>query len=224
MKNLPAYRKPRKVTNFLSILISLTFVIAWLPFIRSIFDGDSYQWGMRYFGLQLGGMGINEDFVFIVIQLFLYIFLIVSMYRVRNRKIYYLLLIWWWIHVFGNFISEIMMHGGSMLHGDTLNIHISTTWIILPLSLLTLVLVWLEIKSDLLQHQLLIPWSEKNSLLLGLFMVSIPIQGLLLADGEPHGLTDIIGVLMGIIQAFLMLFIFKPYFSTLKHDASHPIN
>ena len=38
---------------------SLTFLIAWLPFVRSAFDGDSYTWGFGWWGFAAGGTGLS---------------------------------------------------------------------------------------------------------------------------------------------------------------------
>lgn len=210
MKNLIAYRSSTKLTSILTFIMSLTFMIVWLPFLRAIFDGSSYQWGTVYYGLSIHGAGVNADFIFVVIQLLFYTALFFSIYWVRNRVWFYGLLIIWYFNVFGNFISEIIMNGDTMFHGDTLNVHISLTWIIIPLSLLALTLVYFVIRADRRAEEQYILWSKKNRVLLYIILGPLPVQAVLFAIGEPHGITDQIGVIMSIIQSFAIPEILRP--------------
>ena len=49
--------RPDLVLRALLGWTSLTFLLAWLPFIRSPMDGDSYTWGLAWFGQTIGGTG-----------------------------------------------------------------------------------------------------------------------------------------------------------------------
>ncbi len=211
MESFIAYRKPSRLTTLLTFVISLTFMVTWLPLLRSILDGSTYQWGMTWFGLQFSGAGINRDIVFLLVQLLFYAALMVSMYRVRNRSIYHGLLVVWFIHVFGNLLSEIIINGDTLFQGDTLNVSISLTSIIIPLSILAFALILLEIRADRKAEPVQIPWTSKNSTLAWIIFGMLPIQALLLATGEPHGLTDEIGVILTILQCFLIPLILRPY-------------
>lgn len=182
----------------------------WLPFLRAIFDGESYRWGTAYFGFTFQGAGVNLDFIYVVAQLLFYAALMVSMYWVRNRSYYYVLLGVWFVNYFGNLISDIIINGDTMFHGDTLNVHISITWIILPLSLLAMFLVLLVIRSDRNATEQITPWSAKNKMLLFVILGPLPIQAVLFAVGEPHGITDQVGVIISILQSFLIPIILRP--------------
>lgn len=211
MKTLTAYRQPNVWTNVLTFFLSLTFMIVWLPFVRSLFDGVSYQWGTEYFGFLIYGAGVTPSFVFLILQLALYVALFVGLYHMRNRKLYAALLGIWWINVFGNLIFDIIVNGDTMFHGDTMNVHISLTAIILPISALALFLVIQVIRSDFRSEEFSFPWTSKNNLMMYLILGPLPIQAMLLASGEPHGITDQIGVIISILQCFLIPFIFRPY-------------
>jgi hypothetical protein len=56
-----------------------------------------------------------------------------------------------------------------------------------------------------------IVWSRRNTILALIILGPLPIQAILLATGEPHGLTDKIGVLISIAQCFVIPFIVRPY-------------
>jgi len=210
MKTLQAYRTPNTLTNILTFLISLTFMTTWLPFLRAIFDGASYEWGTTYFGFLIHGAGVNLDFIYVVVQLLFYASLMISMYWVRSRTTYYALLGVWFINYFGNLISDIVINGDTMFHGETLNVHISITWIIVPLSLLALLLIFFVIRADGNAEEQTIPWTAKNKTLLLVILGPLPIQGVLFATGEPHGITDQVGVIISILQSFLIPIILRP--------------
>ena len=53
-------------------------------------------------------------------------------------------------------------------------------------------------------------WNPSNSKAAWIILAPLPIQILLLATGEPHGLSDEIGVILTIIQAILIPSIFLP--------------
>ncbi|MBN3519223.1 ubiquinol cytochrome C oxidoreductase [Algoriphagus lutimaris] len=209
MKNLPAFRTPNIWTNVLSLFISLTFMIVWLPFIRSLFDGTSYVWGTNYFGLNINGAGVTPSFIFLILQMSLYAAVIFGLYRMKNRKLYGGLLGLWWLNVFGNLLFDIFKNGDTMFHGDTLNVHVSISTIVLPLSAVALLLIIMVLRIE--KEELLIPWTQKNRTLLYLFLGMLPILFLLLSTGTPSGTSDQIGVILAITQCFYIPFIFRPY-------------
>ena len=211
MESFVAYRSSSRLSTWLTLIISLTFILVWLPLLRSLFDGSSYQWGLNYFGFQLHGAGITPSYLFLVVQLVFYVALFVSIYRVQNRKVYYVLLLLWFVHVFGNLLADIAINGDTRFEGDTLGVSISLFWIVLPLSALALLLIFLAIRADRRATPQSIPWSAKNRTLLWLILGPLPIQAILLAAGEPHGVTDQIGVILTIVQCFLLPLVVRPY-------------
>ncbi|NMM47584.1 ubiquinol cytochrome C oxidoreductase [Marinigracilibium pacificum] len=211
MKNLIAYRKTDLWKNILMFLFSLTFMIVWLPFIRSIFDGESYVWGTEYFGFWLRGEGVTPEFLFLIIQLVFYVGLFYSMYWVKNRNIFYSLLVVWWVNFFGNLLFDILKNGDTVFHGDTLNVHVSISAIVIPLSVIALFVIFMAIKSDMNAIEKHIEWKSKNSILLAIILGPLVVQAVLLATGEPHGVTDQIGVILALIQCFTIPFIYRPY-------------
>lgn len=215
MKQLFAYRSPNTWSRVLAFLISVTFMIVWLPFIRSLFDGDTYQWGMTYFGFQIHGAGLTPSFSFLIIQLAFYVALIGGLYRMKNRMMYQVLLAFWWVNVFGNLLFDIAVNGDTMFHGDTLNVHLSISMIVIPLSLLALLAIILFVRSES-AATLEAPhaWNNKNKQLALFFLLSLPVVFVLLFFGEPHALTDEIGVLIAIAHCFYVPIIFRPFDKT----------
>ncbi len=211
MDKLTAYRRRDGLITGLMFLMAFTFLIVWLPLLRSILDGDTYQWGTTWFGIQISGAGITSSLFFLVIQLAFYVALFWSIFRAKNRMIAYLLSIVWWVHVFGNLLYEIAVEGDTMFHGDTLNVHVSLSMIVIPLSIVSAILIGLWIRRDMNSSGTVINWSRRNTLLALLILGPLPIQAILLRVGEPHATTDEIGVLITILQCLLLPFIFFPY-------------
>lgn len=112
---------------------------------------------------------------------------------------------------FGNLISDIIIHGDTMFHGDTMGIHISIAWIVGPLSLVAVMLIYFVIKADIRAEEQYVPWSAKNTKLMIMILGFLPIQAVLFAIGEPQGLTDQIGVIMSITQCYLIPLFLRPY-------------
>ncbi len=47
--------KPDRLLKLLLGWTTLTFLLSWLPMIRALFDGATYQWGFALFGIPLSG-------------------------------------------------------------------------------------------------------------------------------------------------------------------------
>ncbi|MEQ9147687.1 MAG: hypothetical protein RLP13_05385, partial [Cytophagales bacterium] len=116
----------------------------------------------------------------------------------------------WYLNSFGNLLVYMLLQDDVMFHGDTLNVHISLFWIVIPLSIIALFLVYNVIVKDMKSENVSIKWNKKNNIYLLLILGPIPIQAILLASGEPHGITDQIGVIISILQCFLIPLILVP--------------
>jgi len=206
-----AYRTNQTLKNVLLYIIALTFMLVWLPLLRSLFDGISYEWGMTYFGIIFRGAGISIDYLFLIAQMVFYAILFYSSYWSRQRWIFYVALVIWFLHNFGNLLMEIILEGDTMFHGETLNVHVSLTAIVIPLSIVTVLLIGLVIRKDLLAENSQIQWSSGNNKRALIIFGVLPIQAVLFALGEPHGIIDQIGVIITILQCLLVPLVIRPY-------------
>jgi len=211
MQSHTAYRKRNGFITALMFIISFTFLIVWLPLVRSILDGDTYEWGLNYFGTNISGAGITTSLLFLVLQLAFYLAIFWSVFRIKNRLVAYVLVALWWIHIFGNLLREIIVEGDTMFHGETLNVHVSLSMLIVPLSALTALLIAIWIRKDMRSVNVTIPWSRRNTITVWIILGPLPLQAILLYFGEPHATTDEIGVFITIIQCLLIPLIFFPY-------------
>lgn len=205
------YRQRSIWFQILLSIFSISFLIVWLPAVRALFDGASYEWGMEYFGFMIYGAGINSHYLFIVAELLLFLFLFISVYWIQHRLVFHVLSVIWFFHFFGNMIFDIIRNGDTMFHGDTMNVHIPLTAIVIPLTIITAFVLIMAIRHDIKAPEVNIPWSRANNLLAIAIFGFLPIQFILLSTGEPHGITDQIGVVISLVQVFLIPYIFIPY-------------
>jgi len=185
-------------------------MLVWLPILRCLFDGSTYSWGQNYFGFSFSSAGIQAGYFILIPFLIFFALFFFSFYWMRNRAILYGLLVLWWIHNFGNFIYDIIVNGDTEFHGDTLNVHVSLSMIVIPLAIIMLMLIVAIIVKDRKLEAVNIPWDKKNNKKAILILGVLPLQAILFATGEPHALTDEISVLVTIFQSFLIPIIFFP--------------
>ncbi len=218
MKIPIAVRSNNVLFNGLMVLSGFTFMLVLLPLLRCLFDGETYSWGMQIYGMSFYSKGIQADYFILIPLLAFYLFYYFSFYWLKNRKLFYTTLIIWWLLNFGNLLYDIIKNGDTMFHGDTLDVHVSLTKIIVPFAMLTLLwIIWIILKDKKLQT-VSISWARKNNSMALILICLLPIQALLLAFGEPHALTDEIGVILIIIQAFATAFVFIPTKKNNNHE------
>jgi hypothetical protein len=205
-KPLPFFKR----LNLLLILTSLTFATSWLPFIRGIADGESYHWGTSLFGNVFYGKGTGGDFYYVAINVFLCLLLMYFFYWIKNRKVFYSLLVLWYGSMIGNSFFEVFAGDGYMFHGDTLNVHLDLSFIIIPFMIVMGALVVKVILEDL-NHSFVAKGTKKNKFWAILLLAPIPVQIVLFYMGEPHGITDKIGVIIALLQVALAWTAFKGY-------------
>jgi hypothetical protein len=210
MKKPIAVRSSNRLFNFLLIFSGITFMLVWLPLLRCLFDGSSYSWGQSYFGLSLRSTGVEAGYFILIPFLIFFILFFYSFYWIKNRIVFYGLLFLWWIHAFGNLLFDIIVNGDSQFHGDTLDVHISISMIVIPLAIIALLLIIAIVLKDRKLPEMNILWNRKNTNKGLIIIALIPIQAILFATGEAHGLTDEIGVIIAILHSFLIQTIFFP--------------
>ena len=49
--------KPDRILTAIVVWISYLLVFSWLPLVRILFDGESYQWGTSHFGIFFSSAG-----------------------------------------------------------------------------------------------------------------------------------------------------------------------
>ena len=178
-------------------------LFSWLPLVRSVFDGDSYQWGTTFFGIALSGSGLSGDTWVLVLKSALAVFVLYALLR-RWRPLAAVLATAWTAVLLGdNLQSYLLDPEGLVFHGDTLGVRINLTLIapIVSGAMLVLCLFFWRQSVELgaqAPHAL----QPVNLKRLALLAALLPIQFCLLRFGVPHGLTDQVGVVLTMLQWF----------------------
>jgi hypothetical protein len=137
-------RASRIVQIMLMIWISLLFLVAWLPFVRSIMDGPSYEWGDTVFGTSFGGAGMGGDFWYPAFKAALGISLLYLGWRRPNGAARVAIATWLALVLADTLYSVATMPGSFRFRGDTLGIDISLVFIApaIDAAMLALALWW----------------------------------------------------------------------------------
>ena len=182
---------------------ALTTLIFWLPSVRGLFDGASYEWGA--FGCR--GRGIAGDYWFVATGSVLAIALQYLAWR-GPRALFYVMFGGWHLYLaVATTLSAIADPASLRFTGDTLGVDVSLA-VAAPTFMgiaAALVLLWIarDARSGI-SRPAFTAWSQRNTRWVLVLAALLPMQLVLLRVGEPHGTTDQIGVLITIAQWFLL--------------------
>ena len=204
MSQVPDYRAP--LTRRMSLgWFSLTTVAFWLPTVRGAFDGASYEWGL--FGL--GGRGTGGDY-WLPLATSLAAIALTAGARRGRRWALWAIAAWSLLLTLALSIFMATSREDFRFRGDTLGIDVSLRWVgpvvLAAATLLTLV-------SATREHASANGVPTSNSLnwsWLAALTLALPIQFALLRLGAPVSSLDQVGVLLTIVQWFLIGRIFAP--------------
>ena len=198
--------KPDRLLKAILIWTVLTLIIVWLPLVRGLMDGDSYQWGNSAWGFQFGGRGLGGDYWFLLIQAAFGLVLLYLGWRGARQPFHWLLLLWHIQLALQSIYNSWTSPEDYRFKGDTLGVDISLAWVG-PLlfggfALLSIWWVLRDIKSG--QQRTAPQWTLANRVLLLIAVSLLPIQFVLLRFGPQHGPGDQAGVILTMLQWVLI--------------------
>jgi hypothetical protein len=198
--------KPDRLLRAILIWTTVTFIIVWLPFVRGLMDGDSYQWGYEFFGKQFGGRGVHGDYWMLVIEATFGILLLYLGWRGARPPFHWLLLFWQILMAAQACYNSFTSPEDYRLKGDTLGIDVSLAWVgpVLFGGFALLSLLWVVRDLRTRPQKIAPQWNRTNSMILLIVLILLPIQFVLLRFGEQHGQNDQIGVLLTVTQWILI--------------------
>jgi hypothetical protein len=195
--------RPDRFLQGLLLWTALTTLIFWLPAVRGLFDGTTYEWGA--FGLR--GRGTDGDYWFVATGSVVAIALQYLAWR-GPRAAFYVLFGGWHLYLAQATAAAAISDPASLrFTGDTLGVDVSLA-VVAPLLMgiaAALALFWIvrDARSGM-PRPALSAWSSRNTRWVLALAALLPMQLVLLRVGEPHGTTDQIGVLVTIAQWFLL--------------------
>jgi hypothetical protein len=182
---------------------ALTTMVFWLPFVRGLFDGVSYQWG----GFGFSGRGTAGDYWFVATASVLAIALQYLAWR-GPRAPFYALFGGWHLYLLFTTASAAISDPASLrFQGDTLGVDVSFA-VAAPIIMgvaAALALLWIVRDArNATPRPPWTAWTPRNTRWVLALAALLPMQLVLLRVGEPHGTTDQIGVLVTIAQWFAL--------------------
>ena len=205
--------KPDRLLKAILIWTMLTLIIVWLPFVRGLMDGDSYQWANSFWGKQIGGQGVHGDYCILLVQAVVGIAVVYLGWRGARQPFHWLLLLWLIPLAVQACYDSFTAPEEYRFRGDTLGVDVSLAWVG-PLlyggfGLLAIVWVIRDLRSG--REKVSPEWSRLSRVLLLIAVVLLPIQFILLRFGEQHGPRDQVGVILTMLQWVLINLSFVPW-------------
>jgi hypothetical protein len=194
------------------IWISFRTILPWLVFFRLTFEGDSYSWGTEYFGHMFYSSGLARPDFLVVYALLAFSLFMLWQLRKQNFKLGGTLMLTYLGFFAVNALYQLLTGEPMIFEGDTLGVKVdlSTPFFLFNFGMFALGAAWWWGVRDLPQGPgpQAMPAYKKNIVKACIFFV--PIQLALLIFGEPHELTDEIGVIGTMLQWFLLAFALYP--------------
>ncbi len=205
--------RPDRILRILIFWITYLFVFSWLPLVRIVMDGDTYQWGTTHFGYLFHANTLSADALLLVLKSAMLAWMLCLGLRGAGALFRGFILIWNMVMTADVIYQVISNPGGFEFHGDTLGIHLnlglSVIAVVAGMTLLTV--YWIGWLSQSRAAPSPPAWAPRNRTLLTVFFLLLPIQFVLLRFGEPHGTTDAIGVFLTIAQCPLLATALYPW-------------
>jgi hypothetical protein len=191
-------RTARRLQILLMIWVTTIFLTAWLPFLRSMMDGPSYEWGATLFGRQFSGNGLAGDYWYPVLKAAIGLSLLYGGWRRPDGLVRVALVGWLTLSLADTLYSVATSPENFRFRGDTLGIDLSLVLIAPALDATMLALaIWWAARAPALGQA---PMSMTNHVMLGTAALLLPVQYLLLSSASGHDTPDVLGVLLTLTQ------------------------
>jgi hypothetical protein len=198
--------KPDRLLKAILIWTMISLVFVWLPLVRGVMDGDSYQWGNSFFGFDVGGRGVHGSYWIVVLQASLGLAVLILGWRGAKQPFHWLLLLWHILLGAQAIYNSLKFPEEYRFRGDTLGVDVSLAWVGPVLfGGFALLSIWWVVR-DLRRAPIRLSpeWRRANVILLSIAAVMLPLQFILLRFGEQHGTNDQIGVLLTMLQLIVI--------------------
>ncbi|MGI9261149.1 MAG: hypothetical protein ACR2QR_03885 [Woeseiaceae bacterium] len=186
-------------------------LIPWLVFFRLTLEGDSYRWGTQFFGRGFYSSGFaRADFLLIYGLLAAGLVILWTM-RQRRFSIAGPLLFLFLGIMAADAAYQFIRGVPIIFQGDTLgiNLDISIPFYGLQFLMFVVAAAWWYGVRNMHPDRPARPAGHRRVIVF-VCVLYIPLQIALLMLGEPHGLTDVIGVIGTLIQWGLLAYAWYP--------------
>jgi hypothetical protein len=198
-------KQPDRLLRWILLWTGVTLLSSWLPLIRGLMEGSSYEWGSGYFGHAYGGRGFTPASWILVAELAYGLVLLYLGWRGARAPFAPLLLAWHALLAVNATFNAVRSPEDYRFQGDSLGIDLNLAWVG-PLFfggffLLGLRWAWKDRGAAPAPAP---AWTRANTAWAVGLALLLPVQLLLLRSGSQHGLGDQIGVCLTIAQWLLV--------------------
>jgi len=202
----------QRIFTTLWIWLSFKTLLPWLVFFRLTFEGDSYSWGTSYFGHMFRSSGLSRpDFlvIYAMLAVSLYLLFLLRKHNVRLAGILLALFLGFFA---ADAAHEFMVGEPLIFQGDTLGVTVDLTilFFIFQFGMFALALVWWWGSRDVSLGSGPQAMANYKRVIVKICIAIVPVQLGLLIFGEPHALTDEIGVILTMLQWVMLAFALYP--------------
>ncbi len=202
----------QRLFTVLWLWVSFRTLLPWLVFFRLTFEGDSYSWGTNYFGYMFYSSGLaRPDFLLVYALLAAGLVILYLLHDYRFKLGGALLLLFLGIFA-ADALYQLLAGEPQVFRGDTLDVTVDLTMVffILQFGMFAVALAWWAGIRRGVENARPRALTSKRKIIVKACVIFVPIQLILLIFGEPHGLTDEIGVIGTMLQWALLAYAFYP--------------
>jgi hypothetical protein len=187
---------------------AFTFALAWLMLVRSILDGQSYEWATFYLGMRFSGAGLDGDFWLLIAQTALAFAILYLGFRKPGPLSYSILILWLalntasWVYAYFDDPEALVFRGDTF--GVSINIGILAIGVFGAALLAALIGAALEMTRG--RRPPRFPWTRANTIALVIALAILPVQFLLLRFAVGRALADQVGVILTLLQWAAIVF------------------
>lgn len=189
--------------------LTLAFILAWLPAVRGLLDGPTYEWGVTLFGQQFSGAGLGGDYWFVAAEAVLGVVILFLGWRAPGMLFKALSAGFTGLWFADGLYTAFILGQDQTFEGATLGVNVSIGMIFTAVYgvLFLLALIWAVFGRPGATPR----WGMANTTLLTLALLLLPAQYLLLSTGEGREISDQFGVLITMGQWLLLSLSFVPF-------------
>lgn len=210
--NVSRLRWDQRLFHVVWLWIAFRTMLPWLVTFRLTLEGAGYSWGADYFGHRFHSSGLaRPDFLLVYALLAVGILMLALLRRHRFRVAGPLVVAY--LAVFAaNAMYQLVRGEPVIFRGDTLDVtlNVSIVFFVLQFSMFAVAVLWWVGVRDVDRGTGTPPLGPIRRGLLVVALAVIPAQIVLLVIGEPHALTDEIGVIVTLLNWVLLCAIFYP--------------
>lgn len=202
---MPSSPRDSRSYQALAWWITLTMTTAWLPLVRGLIDGPSYQWATTLFAWQLGGRGTSGDFWYPLVRSAVGIALLWAAWRLPTLLARRLIALYAVLTAADITWAAVANPDGFRFQGDTLGIDVSLTWVAPVLAaVFALIAIRWAIASAPKGAARISGLSSGGRRRIVVALALLPVQWALLHAAEGMDWRDMVGVVLTIAQWWLL--------------------